>query len=355
MNAPASKLHVLLVDDSALVRDVMTQIVEAEKDMRITTAMDPIMAMEKLAKDPPDVVVLDIEMPHMDGLTFLRKIMAERPMPVVICSSLTATDKTLAVQAIEEGAIEVINKRQLKVWDFFKESAGHIVDVIRGAALARGRVKKTQSPEPPVGAPPPPKAPLRITTDKVIAVGASTGGTEAIRQVLMAMPPESPGIVIVQHMPEVFTAAFAERLNTLCAIEVKEAEDGDRVLNGRALIAPGNFHMMLQASGGHYVVRVKNGPLVSRHRPSVDVLFSSVAENAGANAVGVIMTGMGDDGARGLLEMKEAGAHTIAQDEASSVVFGMPKEAIRRGAVHEIVPLSVLGATILRRHAALSR
>ncbi len=350
--------EVLVVDDSAVVRQVMATVLSQEPGMHVTVAADPFIAMEKMKTGRPDVILLDLEMPRMDGLTFLRKIMAEDPIPVVICSALASPGSESALEALDDGAVEIINKPAVDVKNFLFESAVLFVDAVRSAAQARVR-RRRLVPVPVVprhsadAVLPSRKGPaLRVTTDKVVVVGASTGGTEAIQTLLSAMPPDAPAMVIVQHMPEVFTAGFARRLNSLCEIEVKEAEPGDRVFQGRALIAPGNRHALLRRSGGHYIVDVTEGPLVSRHRPSVDVLFRSAAQAAGPNAVGVILTGMGDDGATGLLEMREAGAWTIAQDEASCVVFGMPKEAIARGAVQEVCSLSRLSHTILDRMQA---
>jgi two-component system, chemotaxis family, protein-glutamate methylesterase/glutaminase len=287
----------------------------------------------------------------MDGLTFLRKIMAEAPTPVIVCSGLAASGTELALRALEDGAVEVITKPKLGVREFLHESAVLLLDAVWAASKARihARAKITATPRNSAACILHDKrsSPLTITTDKLIAVGASTGGTEALRIFLGALPPDCPGVVVVQHMPEIFTRAFAARLNAQCAIEIKEAQNGDRVLAGRALIAPGNYHTLVNRTGGHYEVEVREGPLVSRHRPSVDVLFRSVALAAGKNAVGIIMTGMGDDGAAGMLEMKTTGARTIAQDEASCVVFGMPKEAIHGGAVDHIVSLNKIAAKAL--------
>lgn len=355
---PGEKIHVLVVDDSAVVRQVMQSVLSIDRSITVTVAADPFIAFAKIAKEPPDVVITDLEMPRMDGLSFLKKIMNECPMPVVVCSGLAGKGTEMALIALELGAVEVITKPKIGVKDFLHESAVMLLDVVRGAAHAKIRKKTARAvpitplvPQPRFTADAVLSAPtqrqIQITTDKVIAIGASTGGTEAIRDVLSAMPPDCPGIAIVQHMPELFTRAFANRLNGDCAIEVKEAENGDRLSAGRALIAPGNRHLLVHRSGAHYIVEVKDGPLVSRHRPSVDVLFRSVAAAAGANAVGIIMTGMGDDGAQGLLEMRTAGAHTIAQDEATSVVFGMPKEAIQRGAVGVVMPLDYIARTAL--------
>ena len=348
-----SPLNILVVDDSAVVREVMTAVLAQEPGFSVTVAGDPFIAMGKMKQKRPDVIVLDLEMPRMDGLTFLRKIVREDFIPVVICSALTGPDTRIGLQALEEGAVDVVTKQRLGVRDFLHESAVVLIDAVRAAARCAGR----KPIAPPLAATPRLKdgamlagksaMPLSITSDKVVAVGASTGGTEALKSILEAMPPDAPGLVVVQHMPEGFTAAFAQRLNQSCRIEVKEAANGDRVAAGRALIAPGNLHILVRRNGGQYSVEVADGPLVSRHRPSVDVLFRSVAQSAGANAVGVIMTGMGNDGAEGLLEMQQAGAFTLAQDESSCVVFGMPKEAIERGAVDRVVNLAGIPAAIL--------
>ncbi len=341
-------LHVLAIDDSAVVRQALSQIL-GRAGMIVTTANDPIVAMEKMRRERPDVIVLDIEMPRMDGLTFLRKLMAEDPLPVVVCSGLAYPGSEIAVHALEEGALDVVAKPRLGVKGFLEESAQRIVDVVRAASEAR--VRRRVAPPPArlrlVPDPPRPRPVIRRTTHQVVVVGASTGGTEALRTMLEAMPPDAPGIAIVQHMPEVFTAQFAKRLALTCRIEVKEAEQDDRLLSGRALVAPGNRHLAVRRSGALYVVDVVDGPPVSLHRPSVDVLFRSAARACGENAVGVILTGMGSDGAAGLSEMKRAGARTIAQDEATSVVFGMPKEAIARGCVDEVLPIERIARTVL--------
>lgn len=356
------KIRVLIVDDSASVRQTMTEILESDPGIEVIgTAPNPYVAARRIQQEVPDVITLDVEMPRMDGITFLRKIMAQRPIPVVVCSSLTETDSETASQAWEAGAVEIILKPRVGTAQFLLESKIHICDVVKAAAGARlrsmpaaGRANRPRVPEKKLTADavlPPPVAgrnAMARTTESVICIGASTGGTESLREVLEALPAASPAIVIVQHMPEKFTEAFARRLDSLCDMEVKEAVDGDTVMRGRVLIAPGNHHMLLQRSGARYYVSVKDGPLVSRHRPSVDVLFRSAASHAGSNAVGIIMTGMGDDGARGLLEMRKAGAYTIAQDEATSVVFGMPKEAIALGAADKILPLEMLAMEILR-------
>jgi two-component system chemotaxis response regulator CheB len=324
--------------------------------MTVAAAADPLIAMDKMRRCRPDVIVLDLEMPRMDGLTFLRKIMSEDPIPVVVCSGVAGRGTEAALRAVEEGAVEVIAKPKLAVREFLEESAVLLVDAVRGAAAARLRARPVAPARLSVDAiqPPPSRHGLRVTSDKVVAIGASTGGTEALREILEAMPPDAPAIVIVQHMPEVFTKAFADRLNRLCRVEVKEAARGDRVAAGRALVAPGNRHTLVIRSGAHYELEVRDGPLVSRHRPSVDVLFGSVAQAAGPNAVGVILTGMGDDGADGMLQMRRAGAATIAQDEQSCVVFGMPKAAIDRGAVDAVVPLTEVPGAILRWSAVLA-
>jgi two-component system chemotaxis response regulator CheB len=348
-------IEVLVVDDSAVVRQVTAAVLSQEPGLNVTVASDPLIAMEKMARVRPNVILLDLEMPRMDGLTFLRKIMAEDPIPVVVCSALASPGTEIALRAIAEGAVDLITKPAVGLKGFLYESAILLIDTIRSASQAR--LQRRSRPLPPTEARQRSVQPirsaeehwLRITTDKVVVIGASTGGTEALQMILESMPPDAPGLVIVQHMPEVFTKAFAQRLDSICQIEVKEAADGDRVMQGRALIAPGNYHTLLRRSGGHYVVEVSGGPLICRHRPSVDALFRTAAQAAGANAVGVIMTGMGNDGAEGLLEMRRNGACTIAQDEASCVVFGMPKEAIALGAVEEVCSLARIPATILER------
>jgi len=343
---------VLVVDDSAVVRLVMQGILSTDPEIRVSVAPDPIIAFAKIEKERPDVVITDLVMPRMDGLTFLRKIMTERPLPVIVCSEVAHRRTEDAISALELGAVEVIKKPRLGVRDFLQESAVMLIDIVRSASQAKLVSAALLPITPrlsadailPLGAPPRHPA----AGDRIIAVGASTGGTEALREFLQAMPIDCPGIVIVQHMPEVFTRAFADRLNRDCAIEVKEAADGDRIRNGQALIAPGNHHLLVRGSPSGYLAQVKDGPLVSRHRPSVDVLFRSVAKSAGSHAVGVIMTGMGSDGAQGLLEMRNCGAATIAQDDTSCVVFGMPREAIARGAAVAVVPLSRIAETALK-------
>jgi two-component system chemotaxis response regulator CheB len=347
----ARLLDVLVVDDSAVVREMLRQILARERDIRVTVASDPVIALGKMRQARPDVIVLDLEMPRMDGLTFLRMVMAEDPIPVIVCSGLAQSGTEAALEALALGAIEVFAKPQLGVRDFLGESAERLVAAVRGAAAARIRPRLVGTGRTvPVFADvtPAARAHPSVTTDRVIVVGASTGGTEALRELLEALPPDAPGVVIVQHMPAGFTGAFARRLNETCRVEVKEAETGDRVREGRALIAPGNRHTEIHRTGAHYLVHVSDGAPVNLHRPSVDVLFRSAARAAGPNAVGVIMTGMGADGADGLLEMRQAGAGTVAQDEATCVVFGMPKEAIARGAVSIVVPVGAIAATMLR-------
>ncbi|MDA8088226.1 MAG: chemotaxis response regulator protein-glutamate methylesterase [Nitrospiraceae bacterium] len=348
------KIKVLIVDDSAVVRQTLTEILSSDPAIAVIgTAADPFIAAEKIKEEVPDVLTLDIEMPRMDGITFLQKIMSQHPIPVVICSSLAGEGSETALKAIECGAVEIIQKPYLGARRFFEESKIHIIDVVKAASLAHLRRlgnKAPDRPEPKLTADAILSRPVKVsmvkTTEKVVAVGASTGGTEALRVLLEGMPVDCPGMAIVQHMPEHFTGAFARRLNGLCAVEVKEAEDGDPILRGRALIAPGGRHMLVKRSGARYYVEIRNGPLVCRHRPSVDVLFRSAARYAGRNAAGVIMTGMGDDGARGLLEMKEAGAYTIAQDEETSVVFGMPREAIKIGAADKVLALGTIAENL---------
>ena len=350
------KIRVLVVDDSATVRQAMKEILESDPLIEVMAlASDPYIAVEHIKREIPDVITLDVEMPRMDGLTFLDKIMKQHPIPVVICSSLTVKGSDVALAALERGAVDIITKPKMGTREFIEESRTRICDIVRSAAHVRKGVRpiaRTLTVDPKLTADailekPTSKAMIQ-TTEKVVVVGASTGGTEALREFLQAMPLDAPGIVIVQHMPETFTARFAERLNGICSIAVKEAADNDSVLRGRALIAPGNKHVLLRRSGARYYVEIKEGPLVSRHRPSVDVLFRSAARYGGRNVVGVIMTGMGDDGAKGLLEMKQAGAYTIAQDEASCVVFGMPAEAIKLGAVDRVLSLDCIAPDVVR-------
>ena len=345
-------IKTLVVDDSALVRQTLTQLLTPLPDIDvIAAARDPIAAMDILKSQRPDVITLDLEMPRMDGLEFLRQIMDTDPIPVVVCSSLTVDGSDSALKALEGGAAEIITKPKIGTKQFLEESQIAIADAIRAAHTAGARRRRVRTVEPKLKADAVIQrrkaSPLVETTERVIAVGASTGGTEAIREFLEAMPADAPGIVVVQHMPEHFTRAFAKRLNSTCSIDVIEASNNDPVLRGRALIAPGNRHTLLKRSGAQYRVEVIEGELVNRHRPSVDVLFRSTAQWAGTNAIGVIMTGMGDDGADGLKEMADAGAITMAQDEASCVVFGMPREAIERGGAGRVLPLSQLAPTVL--------
>ena len=349
----ADKIKVIIVDDSAVVRQVVSQALAGDPGIEvIATASDPVFAMEKMRTMWPDVLIVDIEMPRMDGITFLKKIMAERPTPVVVCSSLAENGAQATFEALAAGAVSIITKPKLGLKSFLEDSSNDIIQAVRSAAKANVRALRPAIPNRPnftadvmLSAAYNPA--LSRTTDQLIAIGTSTGGTQALEAVLTRLPATSLGIVIVQHMPAVFTAMFAERLNMLSQIEVREAQNGDRVHPGRALIAPGGKHMMLKRSGAQYVVEVADGPLVNRHKPSVDVLFRSVAKFAGANALGIIMTGMGDDGARGLKEMHDAGAKTIAQDEASCVVFGMPKEAIKLGATDRTLALDQIPAAIV--------
>ncbi|HEX6095559.1 MAG TPA: chemotaxis response regulator protein-glutamate methylesterase [Thermoanaerobaculia bacterium] len=372
----SADLHVLIVDDSAVVRQTILAILRTQPDIRTTIAADPLIAMERMKRDRPDVIILDLEMPRMDGITFLRKLMRETPTPVIVCSSHIGDGGAQAVRALQAGAVELIGKPTLGVQSFLNESALLLIDAVRAAAAARlsiddvterrrgsvARGERLRSPESPAGedaARPAGETPaLRERREasltlgmtgarpQVIAIGASTGGTEAIREILDALPATSCGVVIVQHMPEMFTRSFANHLNDTSALSVKEAEAGDEVLPGRALVAPGNHHLTVNRLGPRLFVDVTQGPLVSRHRPSVDVLFRSVAAAAGPQAIGVILTGMGADGAAGMLDLHQSGAHTIAQNEATCAVFGMPNEAIRRGGVREVLPLGRIAGAL---------
>lgn len=333
------KRRVLVVDDSAMVRQAMQAILCKDPRLKVSVAPDALIALRKIRQERPDVVVTDLEMPRMDGLTFLRTLMQESPIPVVVCSGLATRGADLALRALEEGALAIIAKPKLGVREFLHDSAVMLLDTVWNAAEAKLRPVVGPRMSADVVLPAVRRVGKGEPSQSVIAVGASTGGTEALRAFLSVMPADCPPIVIVQHMPEVFTRAFAERLDHECVIKVAEAQDGQPLQTGKALIAPGNFHTLVENSGKGLVARVVSGPLVSRHRPSVDVLFRSVANTAGSNAVGVIMTGMGNDGAQGLWEMKQAGAATIAQDRASCVVFGMPQEAIEKGAVDVVLPL----------------
>ncbi|MCW7755358.1 chemotaxis response regulator protein-glutamate methylesterase [Desulfobotulus sp. H1] len=343
----SGSIRVLVVDDSAIVRKVFTEELSREPGIEVVgTAPDPYVARDKIVHLKPDVITLDIEMPRMDGLTFLRKLMRYYPLPVIIVSSLTSKGSELALEALAIGALEVISKptSAYSVGDMSAQLAEKI-RAVAGIRVGRRLDEKAVADQSSIAAGRP--GVLRVTTHKIIAMGASTGGTEALREVLTKMPANAPGILVVQHMPARFTTAFAARLNDLCAMSVKEAEDGDPVTPGQVLIAPGNFHMLLRCSGARYYVQVKTGPLVHHQRPAADVLFDSVATYAGSNALGIILTGMGADGAVGLKKMKDAGAGTIAQDEASSVVFGMPKEAIRMGAADHVLPLDKIAEKAL--------
>ena len=355
------KVKVLIVDDSALVRQTLVSILETDPMIEIIgVAADPFVAVERIKECKPDVITLDIEMPRMDGLTFLKKLMSQHPIPVVVISTLTEKGTDSALLALEYGAVEVIAKPKVNTKTLLEQSTIELCGKVKAAAQALIRKKSILSTERSSnGVEPKLSADAIIskakyasmvqTTESVIAIGASTGGTEALRVVLEQFPADSPGIVVVQHMPEMFTKQFAKRLNDLCKVTVKEAENGDKVIRGQVLIAPGGKHMLVKRSGAMYHVEIMDGPLVNRHRPSVDVLFRSVARFAGKNAVGAILTGMGDDGAVGMLEMKEAGAFTVAQDEKTCVVFGMPKEAIKRGGVEKIVPLTDITKTLLSK------
>jgi two-component system chemotaxis response regulator CheB len=355
----ANKIKVMIVDDSAVVRQVNRETLEREPDIEVIgVASDPLFALEKMKLQWPDVLVIDIEMPRMDGLTFLRKIMSERPTPTVVCSSLAAQGTSATIEALEAGALAIITKPKMGVKQFLQDAGNDLVSAVRAAARANMRRVALGAARAPTIAPKltadamlaamaASSRAMATTTDRVVAIGTSTGGTQALEAVLTRLPAVGSGIVIVQHMPEKFTAMFAERLDSLCKLEVREARNGDRVISGRALIAPGGRHMMLRRSGAQYYVEVADGPLVNRHKPSVDVLFRSVAQIAGSNALGVIMTGMGDDGARGMREMHDAGAKTVAEDESTCVVFGMPKEAIKLGGVDRIVPLDDIPAEII--------
>ena len=363
-----SRIKVMVIDDSAVVRQVMTGVLGADPGVEVIGAVaDPLFAMERMKRQWPDVILLDVEMPRMDGITFLRKIMSERPTPVVICSTLTEAGAATTLEALAAGAVTTITKPKVGLKEFLHDASSELTHAIRVAAKANLRRRPSGAVAPVARAPltagavpaknsadvilaPAREKAMTRTTERVIAIGTSTGGTQALEHVLTQLPAVSPGIVIVQHMPPAFTGAFASRLNSLCQIDVREAKNNDRVIPGTALIAPGGKHLLLKRSGAQYYVEVKEGPPVNRHCPSVDVLFRSAAACAGSNALGIIMTGMGDDGARGLKEMRDAGAHTIAQDEASCVVFGMPKEAIRLDAAERVMSLDDVPRAIL--HAA---
>ena len=342
-------IKVLIVDDSALVRKLLTEELSKQKDIEVVgTAINPYVARDKIIQLKPDVLTLDLEMPRMDGLSFLSKLMKHHPMPVVVVSSLTPKNSENALMALRLGAVDVICKpgSAYSTQDISKE----IVKAVRAASIARfDKSMNVTNASPASKSPVKQASNVRLihTTNKMIAIGASTGGTRALEAVLTELPANLPGIVIVQHMPPVFTKSFAERLDTICDVHVKEAEDKDLVEPGKVLLAPGNYHMLVEKSGAKYYVKIKQGPPVHHHRPSVDVLFNSVAEAAGVNAMGVLLTGMGTDGAKGLLEMKTRGAHTVAQDEATSVVYGMPKEADKIGAALEVLPLQNIARSII--------
>lgn len=354
------KIKVLCVDDSALIRSLMTEIINSQPDMEVcATAPDPLVARELIKQHNPDVLTLDVEMPRMDGLDFLEKLMRLRPMPVVMVSSLTERGSEITLRALELGAVDFVTKPRVGIRDGMLDYSEKLADKVRAASRARVR----QNPQPHAAAAAAAHghagaaAPLinnpLVSTEKLIIVGASTGGTEAIREVLTPLPPDAPAVLIAQHMPPGFTRSFAQRLNGLCRISVKEAEHGERVLPGHAYIAPGHAHLLLARSGANYIAHLSDEPPVNRHRPSVDVLFRSAAQHAGKNALGVILTGMGRDGAAGLLEMEKAGAYTFAQDEASCVVFGMPREAIAMGGVDDVAPLSDMSRRIMARLASM--
>jgi two-component system chemotaxis response regulator CheB len=354
----SATIKVMIVDDSAVVRMVLSELLAKDKEIEVIgAASDPIFAMDKMKRGWPDVIILDVEMPRMDGITFLNKLMSEHPTPVIICSTLTLKGAETTVQALAAGAFAIVTKPTIGLKQHLHDESDNLISVVKAAAKAN--IKRLAKPSlAPLPVQPKLTADEVIpnnvramaqTTEKIVAIGTSTGGTQALELILTELPRVSPGIVVVQHMPEKFTEAFAKRLDGLCQIEVKEAKTGDRVVPGRALIAPGGRHMLLKRSGAQYHVEIIDGPLVSRHRPSVDVLFRSVAQCAGKNALGVIMTGMGDDGARGLKEMHDVGAHTIAQDENSCVVFGMPKAAINLGAVDDVIPLQSISRSIISR------
>jgi two-component system, chemotaxis family, protein-glutamate methylesterase/glutaminase len=357
-----AKIRVLIIDDSALVRQLLSEILSADPAIEVVgTAQDPLIARDRIKQLNPDVLTLDIEMPRMDGITFLRNLMRLRPMPVVMVSTLTEAGADVTLQALELGAVDFVSKPKIDVAHRLREYSEEIIAKVKMAAVARVRPLEREVEAPAAKSlQPPPKLsadavigqrqpPVGFrTTERLIAIGASTGGTEAIREVLQEMPPDAPAIVITQHIPEAFSRPFAERMNRVSQITVFEAADGQQIIPGHAYIAPGHSHLLVERSGARFICRLSDGPPVNRHRPAVDVLFRSVAQNLGANAIGVILTGMGDDGARGLLEMKEAGCPTIAQDEKSSVVWGMPGEAVKRGAADEILPLDRIAARLLR-------
>ncbi len=354
-------IKVMLVDDSAVVRQTLTQVLNSDPEINVIAAcQDPFFAAKELRNVSPDVMLLDIEMPRMDGITFLKKIMSQNPLPVIICSTLVESGSKATVKALEYGAVDIIQKPTIGTKKFLQEATVQLTDAVKAAAKVNIRQlkKSTQKVTPKLTADAvlsgvTGKAMTKMT-EKIIVIGASTGGTEAVRQVLEVMPHDAPGIVVVQHMPKGFTASFAKRLNELCKINVKEAANGDSVLRGHALIAPGNYHTLVKRSGARYYVEVRDGPLVSRHRPSVDVLFRSTAKYAGKNSVAAILTGMGDDGAAGMKELHDTGAYTIAQDEKTSVVYGMPAVAVKLGGVDRILPLNLIAQSLINDEAPLT-
>lgn len=344
------KISVVVIDDSALIRKILTEIINGEPDMHVAgAAPDPLVAREMIRALNPDVLTLDVEMPKMDGLDFLERLMRLHPMPVLMVSTLTEKSSDVTLRALELGAVDFVTKPKVDISSGMKDYAAHIVEKIRMVAKAkiRRQMLLPVAPRLTADAVLPALSNRIASTEKLIIIGASTGGTEAIKEVLIRMPPDCPGILITQHMPEAFTKSFADRLNNLCRISVKEAADGERILPGHAYVAPGHSHLLLKRSGANYMTELSQAPAVNRHRPSVDVLFRSAANYAGKNAIGVILTGMGKDGAAGMLEMKKAGAYNLAQDEATCVVFGMPKEAIAAGAVDETTPLHDIAKRVL--------
>ncbi|MBL8270373.1 protein-glutamate methylesterase/protein-glutamine glutaminase [Steroidobacter sp.] len=354
------QIGVMIVDDSAVVRQVVADVLMRDPQIKVIAAVsDPVFALERLKTLSPDVIVLDVEMPRMDGITFLRRLMNERPTPVVMCSSLTEVGAATTLDALAAGAVAIVTKPKMGVKNFLLDAAADLVAQVKVAAAANvKRLMPTAKTDArpatlaPASAPAPGSA-MKRTTERIVAIGTSTGGTQALEEVLKVLPKDAPGIIVVQHMPERFTAAFAQRLDKVCEVTVLEATTGARLLPGHVLIAPGGKHLMLKRSGAYYYADVLDGALVNRHKPSVDVLFRSVASCAGANALGIIMTGMGDDGARGMKEMRDSGSATLAQDEASCVVFGMPKEAIRMGGAQRVLPLNEIAGAILAYAAGL--